>query len=53
MSITKKDILNLLQSIKIPSENKSLVHFDILKDLSIENSIIELEMNPTMTTLVP
>ena len=51
MSITKKDILNLLQSIKIPSENKSLVHFEILKDLSIGNSIIELKLsisNPTL-----
>ena len=37
MKITKKEILDILQEIIIPDDNKSLIHYDVLKDLSITN----------------
>ena len=51
MSVTKKEILDLLQSIQIPSEQKNLMHFDVLKDLSINDSEVKIKFsvkNPTL-----
>ncbi len=51
MKITKKEILDILQEIIIPEDNKSLIHYDILKDLSITNSEIKIKLlvsNPTL-----
>ncbi len=51
MSITKKEILDLLGSIQIPSDNKTLIHSDVLKDVSINGSVVELKLsikNPTL-----
>lgn len=51
MSITKKEILDFLQSIHISEEDKSLMHFDILKDLSINGLVIKIKFsvkNPTL-----
>ena len=51
MPVTKKEILDLLQSIQIPSEGKSLMHFDVLKDLTINGEDIKIKFsvkNPTL-----
>ena len=51
MQITKKEILDILQEIIIPNDNKSLIHSDVLKDLSITNSEIKIKLlvsNPTL-----
>ena len=44
MQITKKEILDILQEIIIPNDNKSLIHSDVLKDLSITNSEIKIKL---------
>ena len=51
MSVTKKEILDLLQSIQVPSGGKSLMHFDVLKDLSINGLDVKIKFliqNPTL-----
>ena len=51
MSLTKKDILDFLQGINIPGENKNLIHFDVLKNLSIKDTDVKIQFsikNPTL-----
>ena len=51
MTVTKKEILDILQSIQIPSEKKTLMHFDILKELSIDELEVKIKLlikNPTL-----
>jgi len=51
MSVTKKEILDILQSIQIPSEKKTLMHFDVLKELSINKLEVNIKVlikNPTL-----
>tara|TARA_B100001758_G_scaffold247199_1_gene264283 strand:- start:102 stop:1226 length:1125 start_codon:yes stop_codon:yes gene_type:complete len=51
MSVTKKEILDILQSIQIPSEKKTLMHFDVLKELSINELEVNIKLlikNPTL-----
>ena len=51
MSVTKKEILDLLQSIQIPSEKKNLMHVDVLKDFSISGLDVKIKFsikNPTL-----
>ena len=51
MSVTKKEILDILQSIQIPSEKKTLMHFDVLKELSVNELEVNIKLlikNPTL-----
>ncbi len=51
MLITKKEILDFLQTIQIDSDKKNLMHFDILKDLSINGLDVKIKFsvkNPTL-----